>query len=660
VAHRRTIVAAIARQRALLLALAGTLAACADQAPPVPVASVELTAPVNALLIGPGGGQSVQLSATPRAAGGTALERRPITWSVQPAGIVSVSPTGLVTALGVGSASVRATVSNVTASVAIGVQPVPIASVEITSGPLALTRTPLTGDSIQVAGIAYDSTGAVLPDRTPGWVSSNSLVATVSPSGLVRAVGTGSAFVIAVGAAGRDSVSVDVTFDATLPDGFDVAVTGARWTQTAQYPDGRIPMLLGGRAAVVHAVVTASGPMATATDFELRLLAGDGSVTWHATKRAVPEPGVGSFDSPTLEFLVPATALAAGLRWELRWTPEGDLVDADPATDRWPREGPVALNAVQPPPLSVRFVPITLTANGGATGNVSEANVEEYLRLIRQFGPVGSVDYTLAAPFEFSLAWDGTASWWISLLQQVDAARVASPDHAQAHWAAVVQPPPGVIFSPFGGFGYVPSNGASFGPGTRTFALVNIGWFNLASQTRELMMHELGHNLGSEHAPCGGAGFPDPAYPIAGGLVGTGVHDTYSFERGFSARAVPIPPNFGDTMGYCTPVWISPYSYDKMLRFRGVASLSARDQEPAQRALLVYGVAHDAGRAVLDRVLRVETISSVAEDQGDWEAAALDAEGNTLTRRRFRLTRVSHVADAQAIVVALPVTDVDL
>ena len=49
-----------------------------------------------------------------------------------------------------------------------------------------------------------------------------------------------------------------------------------------------------------------------------------------------------------------------------------------------------------------------------------------------------------------------------------------------------------------------------------------------------VVAHELGHNLNLAHAPCGGAGGPDPAYPYRDGSIGA-----WGYE--FDARGL-VPP----------------------------------------------------------------------------------------------------------------------
>ena len=73
---------------------------------PTPVASVEVS-PSGETVIEVG--QTVQLSATTKDSAGNVLTGRTVTWSSSDGSVARVSETGLVTGMGVGSATITAT-----------------------------------------------------------------------------------------------------------------------------------------------------------------------------------------------------------------------------------------------------------------------------------------------------------------------------------------------------------------------------------------------------------------------------------------------------------------------------------------------------------------------------------------------------------------------
>ena len=71
-------------------------------------------------------------------------------------------------------------------------------------------------------------------------------------------------------------------------------------------------------------------------------------------------------------------------------------------------------------------------------------------------------------------------------------------------------------------------SGAAFVPGRAGFSILRPG----------TIAHELGHNLGLHHAPCGGAGNPDPSFPHVDGSAGAWGYD---FARGELGAPRPGP-----------------------------------------------------------------------------------------------------------------------
>lgn len=643
------------------------LASCKEGLSPNRIVEVSIVALTSTtLLVGPAGGQTVQLVAKGTTAKGDEVAVPALEWSTATPGIISVSATGRVTALAVGAGIVTARSARVEGEIAINVLPVPVATLSLTPDPLALEVSPLGAGNQQLAALLQDSTGSTLPGRTITWSSTAPTVATVSPSGpvtaFVAAVGAGSAYIRAFSEGKADSVAVTVTVTTTLPAGIDLSIADAIWTQGAQTAEGTIPILRNGRAAVLLVRTTAGAEVAAPNQFVLRFFTSTGVRYRTDTATALVPLGVTSFTLPTAQFLVPTADLQPGMRWEVERDPKGVIVDANAANDLFPRAGHQPLNLITPPTLRLRFVPISLSAHGGVTGNVSGGNLDEYLRLVRTFIPHGEVETSIAAAFPVSTSY-GTApqgggqSFWTSLIAQLDAARVADPTYADAHWVGVVAPPAGFNFASFGGWGYIPGNGASYGPATRTFALVNVGWFTRESASRELMAHELGHNLGRFHAPCGNAAGPDVNFPNPGGVVGSGAHNTYAWQLGAASSAVAVDQTFGDTMGYCTNgVWASTYTYGGMLAFRGETGAAIVASAPRQRVLLVQGHV-EGGEVRIDaqRVITAQPTESVAT--GEWTLEGRDRDGNVVFTQRFELGRYGESEGSRPFAVTVRMDD---
>ena len=90
-----------------------------------PVATVGVTPTPSSLTVG----QTVQLTATPRDAGGNALTGRVVTWGSSSTNVATVNGNGLVTGVAAGSVTITATSEGRSGTAAVSVTPTPVASV---------------------------------------------------------------------------------------------------------------------------------------------------------------------------------------------------------------------------------------------------------------------------------------------------------------------------------------------------------------------------------------------------------------------------------------------------------------------------------------------------------------------------------------------------
>jgi outer membrane protein OmpA-like peptidoglycan-associated protein len=137
-------------------------------------------------------GQTQQFAPTAQDAGDNPIANPSVTWSSSDSAVASVNASGLATAVKNGTATITAAASGRTALATLDVSQMP-ASVAVTPA----TATSTTGGTIQFAAQALDANGSPITGRTITWTSDAPGVATVSPTGLARAVGNGTAQVIA-------------------------------------------------------------------------------------------------------------------------------------------------------------------------------------------------------------------------------------------------------------------------------------------------------------------------------------------------------------------------------------------------------------------------------------------------------------------------------
>ncbi|MCH7475709.1 MAG: Ig-like domain-containing protein [Gemmatimonadetes bacterium] len=167
------------------------------------VATVVVT-PGNATLVSLG--ETVQLTASALDANGNTISGKTFTWSSSDESLVTVSSSGLATAIGNGVATIMATTEGVQGSASLTVAQV-ASRVEVT--PASATVFP-PGATVQLAASAEDAKGNAISDKTFTWSSSDESIATVSSSGLVTAVANGSVTITATveGQSGMATVTV--------------------------------------------------------------------------------------------------------------------------------------------------------------------------------------------------------------------------------------------------------------------------------------------------------------------------------------------------------------------------------------------------------------------------------------------------------------------
>lgn len=171
---------------------------------PVPVATLDLSPATLSLIEG----ETSQLTARVRDAQGNMLSGRLITYISGAPGVATVDATGIVTAVGPGSALIIATSEGARATTTVTVVAASVANVAVSPGTGNLQQ----GEMLQLTAAVTDTRGLPMAGKTVTWTSSNAAVATVSANGVVRAVAPGNATITATsdGVAGSASIAVSL------------------------------------------------------------------------------------------------------------------------------------------------------------------------------------------------------------------------------------------------------------------------------------------------------------------------------------------------------------------------------------------------------------------------------------------------------------------
>ena len=479
--------------------------------------------------------------------------------------------------------------------------------------------------SLTISGLP-DSTDASLSITGPGGFS-RSMAATGTLSGLapgtytVAASSVGGTSLYAPAPAsqsasvtGGATASAGVTYTASAGgnSGLDLTINGAYLVQATQRYDGSVP-LVAGRAALLRVFALANRTNAVIPQVRVRLYNGPSLIqtyTIDGTGSSVPTAVDESSLGRSWNVIVPGALIQPGLRLLADMDPGGLVAESDESNNQFPAGGtPAAVDVRTLPTFELRLVPVRQQVNG-LQGDVTASNAETYLGGLKAMLPVGAYDaevravYTTTAPAVDAGNSNGA---WSTIMSELYALRGA--DASSRYYFGIVKVG---YTSGVAGLGYV-------GGGAHTA----IGW-DWSSTAPSVLAHEVGHNLGLQHAPCGGASSPDPSYPYSGGVTGV-----WGFNLASNALQAP---SLGDLMGYCRPSWVSDYNWTAMVGYRQSSLLNVQAQGAG--GLLVWGRITPGG-VVLEPAFRVALGSDLTPRPGPNRLELLGADGATVRTVSF-------------------------
>lgn len=168
----------------------------------IPVSRVVVTPSTSSVFVG----QSTTLTSQALSATGQPLTGRAVSWSSGTPAVATVNSAGVVTGVSVGSTVVLASIDGVVGSANVAVLPIPVATVTVSPA----TATVDIGKTMQLSAVARDASGNTLSGRFIAWTSNQASVATVTGTGLVTGVSTGTAIISATseGKVGTATVTI--------------------------------------------------------------------------------------------------------------------------------------------------------------------------------------------------------------------------------------------------------------------------------------------------------------------------------------------------------------------------------------------------------------------------------------------------------------------
>ena len=330
--------------------------------------------------------------------------------------------------------------------------------------------------------------------------------------------------------------------------------------------------------------------------------------------------------SKSANAVIPGEFVRPGLEMVIEVDPDGTLDPALGVAERIPATGRLAVEVREISIFDLTVIPFLSASEpdssviGIVEGMAADPEGHELLRPTRTLLPMADISVTAHAPVTSS------SSSLRAVLQETKAIRALE------------------------GGGHHLGLGAGFRDGPRGVA--QVGGRSSASIPRaDVIAHEFGHNMSLRHAPCGGAGGPDPRYPYPDGSIGVWGWD-FPGQHDVRRDAGPVNPGVEDLMGYCGPPdWISDYHFTKALRYRFV-----KEGAPAAavRSILVWGGVDVDGAPFLDPAFVVDAPVALPDSAGAYAVTGRDAGGGVLFSLSFAMPVLADAEGASSFVFAVP------
>ena len=324
---------------------------------------------------------------------------------------------------------------------------------------------------------------------------------------------------------------------------------------------------------------------------------------------------------------IPGDILQPGLEMVIEVDPDGTLDPGLGIATRMPATGRLAVDVREMPDFRLTLVPFLYEAEPDSsileitTGMASDPEGHPMMKDTRTLLPIGDFDVTLHDPVVTS------TNNGFELMYETEAMRVM--EGRPGYWLAMLAPAPrsGLL-------------GVANGIGS---------WTSFSIPLSRTIAHEFGHNFNLWHAPCGGAGGPDPLFPDRSGRIGS-----WGYDR---ARGRLLSPYATDLMSYCRGGWISDYHVSNSLRHR----LDAETATSAEKtwSVLVWGGTDADGKPFLEPAFMVDAIPSLPPPGDEFRLQGKTAGGDAFSYS-FDMPYIPDVEDERSsFVFAVPVTWTD-
>lgn len=294
--------------------------------------------------------------------------------------------------------------------------------------------------------------------------------------------------------------------------------------------------------------------------------------------------------SSTFNFTVPGSWLSGTVRFVAQVDPNNALPEISESNNLVSQ----TVQFTQIPSLNITIVPVNYQHQGNFSG-FYPGQTSDVSGWIRRAFPVNNVNVTFH-PTGYTFTGNlEIGSEWERLLNEVTSLKLAEKGsgHPTVYYGLVPVSSGSSrwFWGGVAGIGWIGWNRVSVG--------LNLPTSFGAEAKLTLAAHEIAHNLGRRHAPCG-VSQSDPNYPYLEPLYPNASIGEFGLDISGSSVSLRNPAQYVDFMSYCDPEWISDYTYEGLFQDQLVNGFAVSSEK--KNGLLVRAAIDASGNIEIEPV----------------------------------------------------------